>query len=110
VGFWTLWTASVVSNLGDGVSYVAWPWLAGTLTRDPLLIAGLPIATRLPWLLLTLPAGALVDRVDRRRLMAATNAGRFALTALVALAVLGGTMTLPRCCWAAARCSTTTPP
>lgn len=94
-GFWTLWTASVVSNLGDGVSYVAWPWLAGTLTRDPLLIAGLPIATRLPWLLLTLPAGALVDRVDRRRLMAATNAGRFALTALVALAVLGGTMTLP---------------
>jgi hypothetical protein len=51
-GFWTLWTAGVVSNLGDGVSYVAWPWLAGTLTRDPLLIAGLPIATRLPWLLL----------------------------------------------------------
>ena len=47
-GFWTLWTAGAVSNLGDGVSYVAWPWLAGTLTRDPLAIAGLPVAARLP--------------------------------------------------------------
>jgi MFS family permease len=94
-GFWTLWTAGAVSNLGDGVSYVAWPWLAGTLTRDPLAIAGLPVAARLPWLLLILPAGALTDRVDRRRLMAAANAARFAVAALVGVAVLSGAMTLP---------------
>lgn len=94
-GFWTPWTAGVVSNLGDGVSYVAWPWLAATLTRDPPAVAGLPVAARLPWLLLALPAGALTDRVDRRRLMAAANACRFAVTALVGVAVLRGAMTLP---------------
>jgi MFS family permease len=94
-GFWRLWAAGVVSNLGDGVSYVAYPWLAGSLTRDPLPIAGLPVAARLPWLLVTLPAGVLVDRVDRRRLMVATDTVRFAVTAAVGLAVVGGAMTLP---------------
>jgi MFS family permease len=93
-GYWKLWTASVVSNLGDGISLVAYPWLATTLTRDPVLIAGVGIAQRLPWLLFSLPAGALVDRGDRRRIMVAMNSGRFVVTALVALAVLTRRMDL----------------
>ncbi len=94
-GFWKLWTASVLSKLGDGVSVVAYPWLAGTLTRNPLLIAGLAVATRLPWLLVSLPAGAYVDRGDRRRLMVGMDTIRLLLTALVAIAVLTKTMSLP---------------
>jgi MFS family permease len=94
-GFWKLWTASVLSNLGDGVSVVAYPWLAGTLTRNPVLIAGLAVATRLPWLLVSLPAGAYVDRGDRRRLLVTMDTARLLLTALMAAAVLTGTMTLP---------------
>ena len=94
-GYWKLWTASVVSNLGDGISAVAYPWLATVLTRDPLLIAGVGVATRLPWLLFSLPAGVYVDRSDRRRLMIACNASRFLLTAVVALAVLFDVINLP---------------
>ncbi len=93
--FWRLWSASVVSNLGDGISIIAYPWLAATLTRDPVLIAGLAVASRLPWLLFALPAGVLADRVDRRRLMVVANLLRFGVTTLVALGVLTGTMRLP---------------
>ena len=58
-GYWKLWTASVVSNLGDGLSIVAYPWLASALTRNPVAIAGIAVATRLPWLVFTLPAGLI---------------------------------------------------
>jgi hypothetical protein len=44
-----LWTANAVSNLGDGVTLVAGPLLAATMTRDPRLVAGLAVAQRLPW-------------------------------------------------------------
>jgi hypothetical protein len=37
-----LWAASAISNLGDGVTLVAGPLLAATLTRDPVLVAGSP--------------------------------------------------------------------
>ena len=68
-----LWAASAVSNLGDGITLVAGPLLAASLTRDPALVAGLTFAQRLPWLLFSLLSGALVDRLDRRRLMAAVE-------------------------------------
>jgi hypothetical protein len=46
--FARLWTANAVSNLGDGVTLVAGPLLAASLTRDPRLVAGLAVAQRLP--------------------------------------------------------------
>lgn len=46
--YWTLWSASVVSNLGDGVAAIAYPWLASAITRDPVLIALIAVAQRLP--------------------------------------------------------------
>src|SRR5690606_8266005 len=61
--------ASGLTNLGDGVAIVAWAWVASLLTRDPLLIAGVAVALRLPWALLALPAGVITDRVDRRLLI-----------------------------------------
>lgn len=87
-GFNRLWTASVVSNTGDGVMAVALPLLAETLTRQPLLFAGVTVANRLPWLLFSLHAGAIADRVDRRRLMATVNALRALLVAGLAVAVI----------------------
>jgi MFS family permease len=87
-GFARLWTASVVSNTGDGVSAVALPLLAETLTRQPLLFAGVTVANRLPWLLFSLQAGAIADRVDRRRLKAGVNALRAVLVAGLATAVM----------------------
>src|SRR5437764_15459520 len=65
---WRLFAGNTVSSVGDGLVLVAFPLFALTLTTRPVLIAGVAIAGRLPALLFSIPAGALVDRVDRRRL------------------------------------------
>jgi MFS family permease len=88
--FWRLWTAGTISNLGDGVDLAALPLLAASLTRDPRLVAGMGVAFTLPWLLFALPAGAIVDRLDRRRTMYRVNMVRAALVACIALSVAMG--------------------
>ncbi len=93
--YWRLWTSSVVSNLGDGVGQIAYPWLASAVTRNALLLAGIAVVQRLPWLVFTLPAGVITDRVDRRKLILWMHAFAFALTGVVALAVLAGQGDLP---------------
>ena len=82
--YWKLWIASVISNFGDGVALIAYPWLASAVTRSPLQIALVGVATRLPWLFFTLPAGVITDRVDRRRLVVAMDAMRAVITVGVA--------------------------
>ncbi|HDL41570.1 MAG TPA: MFS transporter, partial [Actinobacteria bacterium] len=67
--YWKLWVATVVSNIGDGVGVIAYPWIASSVTRNVLLIAGIGLAQQLPWLLFALPAGVITDRYDRRKLM-----------------------------------------
>lgn len=87
--YWKLWTSSVVSNFGDGTSLIAYPWLASALTRDPIQIALIAVVQRIPWLLFSLPAGVITDRVDRRKLVAWMDVFRFGLTMVVAFVVLG---------------------
>ena len=94
--FLALYTASTVSNLGDGVAGVAYPWLASAVTRNPILVALIVVAQRLPWLVFTLPAGVITDRLDRRRVMVVMDFTRFALTAMVALVVLAQSGDLPK--------------
>jgi MFS family permease len=84
-----VFTASVISNLGDGVSQIGYPWLASAVTRNPFLIALVAVAQRLPWLIFTLPAGVITDRVDRRKLMVRMDIIRGFVTAGVAVAILG---------------------
>jgi MFS family permease len=93
--FYKLFTGSVISNTGDGMSQIAYPWLASAVTRNPILVAFVMVAQRLPWLVFTLPAGVITDRVDRRRAMVAMDVLRGVLTLGVALAVLGQQHTLP---------------
>lgn len=95
VNYWKLWTASVGSNLGDGVAAIAYPWLASAITRDPILIALIAVAQRIPWLVFTLPAGVITDRVDRRKAMVWMDALRAGLTFVVAFAVLRAGSGLP---------------
>jgi MFS family permease len=85
--YWRLWVAHAVSNLGDGISQVAYPWLASAVTRSPLLIASVAVASRLPWLVFTLPAGVITDRFDRRKIIIAMDITRAFLALLVAVAV-----------------------
>ncbi|MCC5950113.1 MAG: MFS transporter [Nitriliruptoraceae bacterium] len=93
--YWRLWGAVTASNLGDGMVMIALPWLGTLLTRDALAIAGIGVATRLPWLIFSLQAGALGDRRDRRRLMVGANAVRAVVATIVAVAVLLDVMNLP---------------
>ena len=67
--YWRLWWANAVDNAGDGAFAAALPLLAVTLTKNPGLISVVSVATYLPWLVVSLPAGALVDRRDRVTLM-----------------------------------------
>lgn len=85
--YWRLFGSSLATNLGDGIMSIAMVWLASGLTRDPLLISVVALASRLPWLLFTLPAGVLADRLDRRHLVAWTDVARATLVAAFALAV-----------------------
>ena len=84
-----LFSASTISNLGDGIGIVAYPWLASAVTRNGFLIALVAVAQRLPWMLFSLPAGVITDRNDRRTLMIGANWARAVLTLAVAFAVLG---------------------
>ena len=83
--------ASGATNLADGVALVAWAWAATLLTRDPLLVALVPLALRLPWFLFSLPAGIVTDRVDRRRLILAMDVLRAFSFGFIALAVWAAT-------------------
>lgn len=89
-----VFSASAISNLGDGVSALALPWLASLLTRDAFLIATVAMAGRLPWFLFSLPAGVWTDRMDRRSLMVRADLIRMLLTLMV-VALVVSTPTLP---------------
>jgi len=90
-----LFSASTISNMGDGVGQLAYPWLASAVTRNPLLIAMVAVAQRLPWLLFSLPAGVITDRYERRKLMVVANSARALVTLAVGLLVLSQTSGLP---------------
>jgi len=93
--YWKLWSATAISNLGDGVSMVAYPWLASAITRSPILIALAAVASRLPWLIFTLPAGVITDRFDRKKIIVAMDAARGFLTVFVAVMVYWKADSLP---------------
>ncbi|TDD64826.1 MFS transporter, partial [Jiangella aurantiaca] len=79
--------ATSLTAAGDGVFAAAVPLLAATLTRDPRLVSVVAAATYLPWLLFSLPAGALVDRHDRAGLLwrgVAVQAGLAGVVAVLA--------------------------
>ena len=85
-----VWWANTVSSVGDGAFTAALPLLAVTITRDPRLVALVSAAFFMPWLLLSLPAGAVADRYDRVALMWRAQAVQAVVVALIAvLAVLG---------------------
>ena len=71
--FRAIWIAGLVSNVGTWMQNVAGVWLVTTLTTSALLVALMQAATSLPAFLLSMPAGALADLVDRRRLLLFTQ-------------------------------------
>ncbi len=88
--FAKLWTASTLSALGTGLTVVAAPLYVSARTSNALIVSATTGVAMLPWLLFALPAGVLVDRVDRRRLMVAVDWARTAAMGVLAVAILTG--------------------
>lgn len=83
-----LLTAGTLTNLGDGMIVLALPWLATLMSRDPLAIAAVAAAGSMPWLFFALPSGVVVDRTDRRKLIARADLIRAGtVTAIMMLAL-----------------------
>ncbi|WP_052732486.1 MFS transporter [Hymenobacter terrenus] len=93
--FRAIWIAGMVSNVGTWMQNVAGVWLVTTLTTSALLVALMQTATSLPSFLLSLPAGAMADLVDRRKLLLFTQ-GFMAVVATIlgVMTLLGGTSAL----------------
>ncbi len=88
--FAALWGSQAASNTADGILAAAAPLLMAALTRDPLAVATMTVVQFLPWILFTLPAGAIADRVDRRSILVTGNVLRaLGLTLLGVSVALG---------------------
>jgi MFS family permease len=85
--FAVLWTATVLSNIGGWMQSAAAAWMMTELTHDPLSIALVQAASTFPMFLFALPAGALADILDRRRLLIVVQTVGIAVVTLFAVAV-----------------------
>ncbi len=88
--FRALWIATIVSNIGTWMHDVGAGWLMTSLSPDPLMVALVQAATTFPMFALALPAGALADIVDRRRLLIAAQIFGLVGMALLAAITLAG--------------------
>ena len=92
--YWRQWAASAISNLGDGINFVAMPLLALSLTDDERLISLVAFATFVPWVLLALPVGVIVDRFNRQHLMLLANLVRVLLFAGIAIGAVSDNLSI----------------
>jgi MFS family permease len=90
-----LWSATLASNVADGLLKTSAPLLAATLTKDPVVIAALAAVVMLPWLFFAIPIGSLVDRVDRRKALWLANSIRFAALATLTVSIVTETINIP---------------
>lgn len=89
------WAASLT---GDGLRLIALPLLAVSIDRSPTAVAAVAVATTLPWLLVAVPAGALVDRLDPAMTMMLAHLTRVLLTVALTVAVITGQVSIGLLC------------
>ncbi|ALG10727.1 MFS transporter [Kibdelosporangium phytohabitans] len=90
--FWRFWLATGIDFTGKGMYAATVPLLAAALTPDPRLLTVVSAAAYLPWLLLSLPAGTIVDRYCRITLMRRAQFAAAAIVAVTAVLVAVGRM------------------
>ena len=89
-----LWLGQAVSSLGTGISQFAFPLLVLALTHSFAAAGFAGALGQLPYLLFSLPAGALVDRWDRKRIMVVCTLGLALCIASIPVALLSGHLTV----------------
>lgn len=92
--FGVLLGSSGLSNLSDGLAFVSMPLIAASMTNDPLWVAGLATIYALTRLMVALPAGLCIDRIDRRTLLVGANLLRAAALLVLALTIHFGAPSL----------------
>jgi MFS family permease len=90
--FRSLWLATIVSNIGTWMQDVGAGWLMTSLSSSPSLVALVEAADSLPVMLLALPAGALADIIDRRRLLIFVQGYLLVTAGALALLTFAGLM------------------
>ena len=90
---WLL-ASSIITNIGDGIALAAGPLLVASQTRDPFIVSSAVLVQWLPNLLFGIPAGAIADRIDRRRIIAGVNLARAAVLAVLATTIAGGAISI----------------
>lgn len=88
-----LWLASLASNIGTWFQNVGASWLMTTLSTSPSQVALVQAATSLPMFLLSLPAGALADVLDRRRILLVTQSWMAVVAAGLGILTATGAVT-----------------
>ncbi|HEY9668013.1 MAG TPA: MFS transporter, partial [Coleofasciculaceae cyanobacterium] len=91
--FRALWIASAVSNVGTWMHDVGAAWLMTSLSPSPFLVALMQAASSLPFFLLALPAGAIADVIDRRKMLLFTQAWMLAAATLLGVLTVTGITT-----------------
>jgi MFS family permease len=91
--FRSLWLAAVISYTGRWMQNVGAGWLMTQLTMSPFMVSMVQAAMTLPVFLVTLPAGALADMVDRRRFLLVTQSWMVVAAALLGILTLAGWVT-----------------
>lgn len=93
--FRLLWLGQATSVLGDRVHQLAVIWWVLNQSASPAMVGAVMVATSLPVVLVGPFAGAVADRMDRRRLMLACDAVRLVLAAVMAVLAFNGLLTVP---------------
>jgi MFS family permease len=93
--FRAIWVASTTGYLGIQVTKFVLPLLATSITSSPSAVAAVALAMTVPWLVIGLPAGAIVDRMDRRQVLVVANAVRIGAVGTLVLAGVAGQVQLP---------------
>jgi predicted MFS family arabinose efflux permease len=90
--FWLYFSGQLVSQVGSSFTLFALPLLVFKLTHSATNLALTTASNFVPYLLFGLVLGALVDRVDRKRMMLLTDVGRAAVIAVLPVLALSGTL------------------
>src|SRR5215213_1598535 len=93
--FRAIWVASTTGNLGIQVTRFVLPLLATSVTSSPASVAAVALALTIPWLVIGLPAGVIVDRVDRRQVLVVANLVRIGAVGVLVGAIVVDQVHLP---------------
>lgn len=90
--FRRLWIGGAIANMGGMIQSVGAGWLMASIVKSSDMVAFVQAASTLPVMLLSVPSGVLADLLDRQRVLLSAQVLRFLVSALMAAAVLSGTM------------------